>query len=46
VVYIREAIEKEIRIREDMGRWRCTVVVKEARNPDWIRVMCRDEGEV
>ena len=46
VADIREAIEKEIRTREGMGRWRCTAVVKEARNPDRIRVVCRDEGEV
>ena len=43
---IRKAIEKEIRTQEDMERWRCTAVVKEARNPDRIRVVCRDEGEV
>ena len=46
VADIRKAIEKEIRTQEDMGRWRCTAVVKEARNPDRIRVVCRDEGEV
>jgi hypothetical protein len=46
VADIRKAIEKEIRTREDKESWRCTAVVKEARNPDRVRVVCRDEGEV
>jgi len=46
VAYIREAIEKEIQTREDIGRWRYTAVVKEARNPDQIRIIYRDKGEV
>lgn len=43
---IRKAIETEIRTREDKKNWRCAAVVKEARNPDRVRVVCRDEGEV
>lgn len=43
---IRKAIETEIRTREDKKHWRCAAVVKEARNPDRVRVVCRDEGEV
>jgi hypothetical protein len=43
---IRKAIETEIRLRENKGNWRCAAVVKEARNPDRVRVICRDEGEV
>jgi len=46
VADIRKAIEKEIRTQEDKGNWRCTAVVKEARNPDRVRVVCRDEDEV
>jgi hypothetical protein len=42
---IRKAIETEIRTREDKKHWRCAAVVKEARNPDRVRVVCRDEGE-
>ncbi|EAQ83089.1 hypothetical protein CHGG_10907 [Chaetomium globosum CBS 148.51] len=46
VADIRKAIETEARARESMGDWRCAAVVKEARNPDRVRVICRDEGEV
>jgi hypothetical protein len=43
---IRKAIEAEIQTYENQGNWRCAAVVKEARNPDRIRVICRDESEV
>ncbi|EAQ91643.1 hypothetical protein CHGG_03578 [Chaetomium globosum CBS 148.51] len=46
VADIRKAIETEARAQESMGDWRCAAVVKEARNPDRVRVICRDEGEV
>jgi hypothetical protein len=46
VADVRKAIEAEIRTRENMGDWRCAAVVKEARNPDRVKVVCRDEGEV
>ncbi|EAQ84812.1 hypothetical protein CHGG_08826 [Chaetomium globosum CBS 148.51] len=46
VADIRKAIETEARAQESMGDWRCAAVVKEARNPDRVKVICRDEGEV
>jgi hypothetical protein len=46
VADIRKAIEKAIRLRDNKGKWSCAAVVKEARNPDRVRVICRDEGEV
>ncbi|EAQ85614.1 predicted protein [Chaetomium globosum CBS 148.51] len=46
VADIRKAIETEARAQESMKDWRCAAVVKEARNPDRVRVICRDEGEV
>jgi uncharacterized coiled-coil protein SlyX len=46
VADIRKAIEAEIQTHENQGNWRCAAVVKEARNPDRIRVICRDGSEV
>jgi hypothetical protein len=46
VADVRKAIEKEIRLRDNKEKWSCAAVVKEARNPDRVKVICRDEGEV
>jgi hypothetical protein len=43
---IRKTIEAEIQKRGSKENWRCAAVVKEARNPHRVRVICRDEGEV
>jgi hypothetical protein len=43
---IRKTIESEIQKRRSKENWRCAAVVKEARNPHGVRVICRDEGEV
>lgn len=32
--------------REDQENWQCTVVVKDATNVDWVKVICRDETEI
>jgi hypothetical protein len=45
VADVRKAIEAEVRTLENMGDWRCAAVVKEARNPDRVKVVCRDENE-
>jgi hypothetical protein len=45
VAGIRKAIETEVRTQENMENWRCAAVVKEARNQDRVRVICRDESE-
>jgi hypothetical protein len=46
VADIRKTIEAEIQRRESKENWRCAAVVKEARNPHRVRVICRDEVEV
>jgi transcription antitermination factor NusA-like protein len=46
VADIRKVIEAEIQTHENQGTWRCAAVVKEARNLERIRVICRDESEV
>jgi hypothetical protein len=46
VADIRKAIEAKIQTHENQGNWRCAAVVKEASNPDRIRVIYRDESEV
>jgi hypothetical protein len=43
---IRKAIEEEIRTMEGQEHWRCTAVMKDARNHDRIRVTCRNETEL
>ncbi|KAJ3454196.1 hypothetical protein MRS44_018090 [Fusarium solani] len=43
---VRQAIEEKVRVREGQQSWRCAAVVKDARNPDRIKVVCRDEAEV
>jgi hypothetical protein len=45
VANIRKTIEAEIQRRGSKENWRCSVVVKEARNPHRVRVICSDEGE-
>jgi uncharacterized coiled-coil protein SlyX len=46
VADIRKAIEAEIQTHENQGTWRYAAVVKEARNLERIRVICRDKSEV
>jgi hypothetical protein len=43
---IRQAIEKEMRTTENQENWRCAAVSKDPRNPDRIRVTCRNEAEL
>jgi hypothetical protein len=45
VAEIRKAIETTIQTTRDKRSWRCAAVVKEARNPDRVRVICRDKSE-
>jgi hypothetical protein len=45
VADIRKTIEAEIQRRGSKENWRCAAVVKEARNPHRVRVICRDESE-
>ncbi|KAJ0126163.1 hypothetical protein HZ326_30734 [Fusarium oxysporum f. sp. albedinis] len=43
---IRLAIEEEVRARNGRQSWRCAAVMKDARNADRIKVVCRDEAEM
>ena len=42
---IRAAIEKEIRTMDDHTHWRCRAVTVSPRDPNRIRIACRDEAE-
>lgn len=43
---IRKAIEGEIRTGEGQDKWRCSAVIRDARNVQRIRIACRDEAEL
>ncbi|KAJ5414988.1 hypothetical protein N7509_000086 [Penicillium cosmopolitanum] len=42
---IRAAIEKEIRTMDNHTHWRCRAVTVSPRDPNRIRIACRDEAE-
>jgi uncharacterized coiled-coil protein SlyX len=43
---IRQAIEVEMRAKNGQGNWRCAAVVRESRNADRVKIVCRDEAEL
>jgi hypothetical protein len=43
---IRTIVEREIRGMEDRVSWRCRAVTKDPKNPNRIRIACRDEAEL
>ncbi len=43
---IRQAIEAELRNKTGHEKWKCAAVVKDARDPHRIKVICRDENEL
>lgn len=43
---IRQAIESEMRAKQGQDAWRCAAVVKDARNTDRVKIICRDEAEL
>lgn len=43
---IRKAIEDEMHTIDGLDKWRCTAVIRDARNTERIRVVCRDEAEL
>ena len=43
---IRKAIEEEIRTGKGQDKWRCAVVIRDARNMERIRIAYRDEAEL
>ncbi|KAJ6157289.1 hypothetical protein N7497_006174 [Penicillium chrysogenum] len=42
---IRATIEKEVRTMDDHTHWRCRAVTVSPRDPNRIRIACRDEAE-
>ncbi|KJZ68060.1 hypothetical protein HIM_12549 [Hirsutella minnesotensis 3608] len=43
---IRQAIEEEMRAKYGQETWRCAAVVRESRNADRFKIVCRDEAEL
>ncbi|KJZ69746.1 hypothetical protein HIM_10857 [Hirsutella minnesotensis 3608] len=43
---IRKAIESDMRKSQSQESWKCAAVVKDARNPERIKILCRDEAEL
>ncbi|KJZ68244.1 hypothetical protein HIM_12363 [Hirsutella minnesotensis 3608] len=43
---IRQAIEGEMRAKNGQDAWRCAAVVKESRNAERVKSVCRDEAEL
>ncbi|XP_044714755.1 endonuclease-reverse transcriptase domain-containing protein [Hirsutella rhossiliensis] len=43
---IRQAVEAEMRAKEGHEGWRCAAVVKDARNAERVKIMCRNETEL
>lgn len=43
---IRRAIEEEMRAAPERPDWRCAAVVQDAKRPDRIKIICRDEAEM
>jgi hypothetical protein len=43
---IRQEIEEEMRKEEGGSGWRCVAVMRDPRNADRIRIICRDEDEL
>lgn len=43
---IRAIVEKEMRATEGQEAWRCVAVSRDGKNPDRIRVICREETEL
>uniref|UniRef100_A0A093ULR6 Retrovirus-related Pol polyprotein from type-1 retrotransposable element R1 n=1 Tax=Talaromyces marneffei PM1 TaxID=1077442 RepID=A0A093ULR6_TALMA len=46
IAKVRQMIEKEIQAKGEMKNWRCAAVVKDAKNPDRVKVICRHEDEI
>ncbi|KAL3704454.1 hypothetical protein TMatcc_010145 [Talaromyces marneffei ATCC 18224] len=46
IANIRQQIKKEMRGNEETQNWRCAAMVKDPKNADRIKVICRDEEEI
>ncbi|KJZ67985.1 hypothetical protein HIM_12627 [Hirsutella minnesotensis 3608] len=43
---IRQAVENEVRTKEGQTTWRCAAVVRNSRNTEQVKIICRDEIEL
>ncbi|KJZ70171.1 hypothetical protein HIM_10431 [Hirsutella minnesotensis 3608] len=43
---IRQAVESEVRTKDGQATWRCAAVVKNSRNAEQVKIICRDEVEL
>jgi hypothetical protein len=43
---VRKAVEEEIRTGEEQANWHCAVVIRDARNKERIKIVCRDKAEL
>ncbi|KAL3708730.1 hypothetical protein TMatcc_006714 [Talaromyces marneffei ATCC 18224] len=43
---LKELIEKEIQGNKEIRNWQCAAVIKDAKNADRIKVVCRHEDEI
>lgn len=43
---VRKAIEEEIRTVKGQANWHCAAVIRDARNTERIKILCRDEAKL
>jgi hypothetical protein len=46
IASIRQQIEKEMRGNEETKNWRCAAIIKDPKNADRVKVVCRHEDEI
>lgn len=46
ITNIRQQIEKELRGNEGTRNWRCAAMIKDPKNADRVKVICRHEDEI
>ncbi|EED22525.1 conserved hypothetical protein [Talaromyces stipitatus ATCC 10500] len=46
IANIRQRIEKEMRGSEETKTWRCAAMIKDPKNADRVKVICRNEDEI
>ncbi|EED22201.1 hypothetical protein TSTA_094470 [Talaromyces stipitatus ATCC 10500] len=43
IANVRQMIEKEMQGKEGMGTWRCAAVIKDPKNDNQVKIICRQE---
>jgi hypothetical protein len=43
---IRQAIQNEMKAKDGQAAWKCAAVMKESRNSERVKIICRDENEL